>query len=361
MHKFWKYRVDHVLFWLATVGFHMYTRRELLATAGWEQFILEIVIRNGLLAVMIYTHLLILIPRLAQRQRIGIYAIAVIGVVVLYAFAKNSHDVYLYNHVQDVVPKSFFDNTYYNISIGIFYLAFSIALHLSKEWYIQRKRLQQIEIEKLNTELEYLKSQINPHFVFNSINTIFFQIDKQNTAARETLSRFSEMLRYQLYECNGKAIPIERELTYLKNYIELQRLRKDDNYIITFHCDEKVKNFDIAPLLMIVFVENAFKHVSNYSDRNNEITISLQRSDSVFTLKVMNTKDSHVNGISVGGIGLRNVKRRLDLLYNGSHTLNILDNHEMYQVELSIGLGERSITHPPVAGSSRSSQLKAQS
>jgi two-component system, LytTR family, sensor kinase len=338
MHKFWKHRIDHVLFWIATTGFHMYTRRELLDTAGWEQFILEIVIRNGLLAAMIYTHLLILIPRLAQRQRIGMYVIAVIGLIVLYALGKNGHDVYLYNHIKQAAPKSFFDNTYYNISIGIFYLAFSVALHLSKEWYIQRKRLQQIEIEKLNTELEYLKSQINPHFVFNSINTIFFQIDKQNTAARETLSRFSEMLRYQLYECNGKDIPIEKELTYLLNYIELQRLRKDDNYIITFDSGEGVKDFSIAPLLMIVFVENAFKHVSNYSDRNNEISISLQRSDSAFTMKVTNTKDSHVNGKAVGGIGLRNVKRRLDLLYNGSHTLHIQDNPGLYSVELSIGL-----------------------
>jgi two-component system, LytTR family, sensor kinase len=293
------------------------------------------------LAAVIYTHLTILIPRLAQRHHVGIYVGSVAGLIVLYAFGKNGHDVYLYNHIQGVPRKSFFDNTYYNLSIGIFYLAFSVALHLSKEWYIQRKRLQQIEIEKLNTELEYLKSQINPHFVFNSINTIFFQIDKQNTTARETLSRFSEMLRYQLYECNGTDIPIEKELTYLQNYIELQRLRKDDNYIITFTSDEAIKNFSIAPLLMIVFVENAFKHVSTHSDRNNEIAISLHKSDSVFTMKVTNTKDSHVNGKTVGGIGLRNVKRRLDLLYNGSHTLHILDNPGMYSVELSIGLGSK--------------------
>lgn len=341
MHKFWKYRIDHVLFWIATVGFHMYTRRELLNSAGWEPFILEVIVRNGLLAAMIYTHLTILIPRLAQQHRIGIYVVSIACLIVLYVSGKNAHDVYLYNHMQGVAPKSFFDNTYYNVSIGVFYLAFSIALHLSKEWYIQRKRLQQIEIEKLNTELEYLKSQINPHFVFNSINTIFFQIDKQNTAARETLSRFSEMLRYQLYECNGKDIPVEKELLYLQNYIELQRLRKDDNYIITFDRDEEVKNFNIAPLLMIVFVENAFKHVSTYSDRNNEISISLQKKDSVFTMKVTNTKDSHVNGKAVGGIGLRNVKRRLDLLYNRSHTLHIQDNPGVYCVELSIGLGSK--------------------
>jgi hypothetical protein len=340
MHKFWKYRIDHVLFWTATVAFHMYTRRELLGSAGWEQFIVEIIIRNGLLAAMIYTHLTILIPRLAQQHRVGMYVVAVAGLIVLYTFGKNAHDVYLYSHLSHG-SKSFFDNTYYNISIGIFYLAFSVALHLSKEWYFQRKRLQQIEIEKLNTELEYLKSQINPHFVFNSINTIFFQIDKQNTTARETLSRFSEMLRYQLYECNGKDIPIERELTYLQNYIALQRLRKDDNYIITFHSDDGVKNFNIAPLLMIVFVENAFKHVSNYSDRNNEISILLRRNDTAFTMKVVNTKDSHVNGKTVGGIGLRNVKRRLDLLYNGSHTLHIHDTPGMYSVELSIGLGSK--------------------
>ena len=101
--------------------------------------------------------------------------------------------------------------------------------------------IRKIELEKLNTELEYLKAQINPHFLFNSLNTVFFQIDKQNTAARETLSKFSDMLRYQLYECNGKEIAIEKEIQYLKNYVELQRLRKDEHHDIQFTFSEELK------------------------------------------------------------------------------------------------------------------------
>jgi two-component system LytT family sensor kinase len=337
MHNFWKYKIDHVLFWVATVGFHMYTRMDLFYTAGWEALASEIAIRNGLLAVMIYTHLLFLVPRFAQRQKIFLYAASVIGLIIGYALLKNIHDVYVFKNIPGAVEKSLLDHTYYNISIGIFYLAFSVALHLSKEWYIQRKRIQQIEMEKLNTELEYLKSQINPHFVFNSINTIYFQIDKQNVTARETLSRFSEMLRYQLYECNGKEIPIEKELMYLQNYVALQRVRKDDNYKITFECNDAVRDFTIAPLLMIAFVENAFKHVSNYTDQDNEITITLNKIDTLFVLNVVNTKDRiQSNGKDTGGIGLKNVKRRLDLLYNGRHTLTIQDQPDKYSVELHI-------------------------
>src|SRR6185436_2346140 len=107
-------------------------------------------------------------------------------------------------------------------------------LQLSREWYMQRELIRRIEVEKLNTELDYLKAQMNPHFLFNSINTIFFQINKENTEARETLGKFSDMLRYQLYECNGPSIAVEKELAYLKNYVDLQKLRRDRKDVIEF-------------------------------------------------------------------------------------------------------------------------------
>ena len=148
---------------------------------------------------------------------------------------KNSspHDVFLTVYT-GTAPLPFWKYSFYNFSIALFYVTFSLALHLSKEWYFQRERLRLMEIEKLNTELEYLKAQINPHFLFNSLNTIFFQIEKTNIEARDTLSKFSDMLRYQLYECNGHAIAVDREIQYLRNYVDLQRLRKDERYSIEF-------------------------------------------------------------------------------------------------------------------------------
>jgi two-component system, LytTR family, sensor kinase len=178
---------------------------------------------------------------------------------------------------------------------------------------------------------------MNPHFLFNSINTIYFQIDKHNQTARDTLSAFSDMLRYQLYECNGKEVAVEKEVNYLKNYVELQRLRKDENYSIVFSASEDVRGFSIAPLLLIPFVENAFKHVSHYA-KGNDIGIYLSRDDTRFYFKVFNTRDSQKPLKDEGGIGFRNVQRRLELIYNGRHTLEVQDLAESFQVELTLQL-----------------------
>jgi len=337
MQAFWRYRLDHVLFWSATVFFHLYTRINLLPVVGWGNVLLEVLIRNLLLAIVIYVHLEVLIPKLQQRKA-GIYFFSVLLLIVGYVVVKNAHDAYLYGKVLDMTRQgSFMANTYYNFSIVVFYLAFSVALHLSKAWYFQRQRLQQIEVEKLNTELAYLRSQINPHFLFNSLNTIYFQIDKQNTLARSSLSQFSEMLRYQLYECNGKEISIEKELNYIQNYVDLQRQRKDDNYKIDFEVGTDVRNFTLAPLLMIPFIENAFKYVSHYTDRKNEIEITIHRKGNSFLMRVSNTCD-RIEKSERGGIGLANVKRRLELLYPDRHQLDIRETDDRFLVTLNVTL-----------------------
>jgi two-component system, LytTR family, sensor kinase len=338
--KFWKYRLDHVLFWLITIGFHIYTRASLVEYAGWGHFALEIVGRNGLLALIIYINFRFLIPGFAQRGQIPLYMLGLLACFGIYVMIMNVHDVYL-GAVLGKLPQSFFKYSFYNFSIALFYMSFSLALELSKQWYFQRERIRQVELEKLNTELEYLKSQINPHFLFNSINTIYFQIDKNNAPAREALSKFSDMLRYQLYECNGKEIPIEKEIAYLRNYVELQRMRRDDNYRITFTQDERVQNFSIAPLLMITFVENAFKHVSTHTEKSNEITIQMRVIDNVFQFDVSNTSEKGTYTMENGGIGLKNVKRRLDLLYNGRHELDIEQTENKFSIRLKLRV-ERS-------------------
>lgn len=338
MERFWKYRFDHVIFWVATIGFHMLTRSHLLVSAGASNFILDVVVRNGLLAIVVYFNILVLIPKFAQQKKWPVYCLLFVGNIGLYAFLKNAHDMYLYSQIKDHNDEhNFFDNTFYNASIALFYIAFSIAMQLSRAWYEQREHIRKIEIEKLNTELDYLKAQINPHFLFNSINTIYFQIDKQNSTARETLSAFSEMLRYQLYECNGHDVDIEKEIAYLKNYVDLQRHRKDDNYKIIFdHRD--VKGFRIAPLLLIPFVENAFKHVSHFPG-GNEIAIRLHRQNGSFFMDITNTYDTSTQKINTaGGIGLKNAGRRLELLYPSRYTLDIKTEPKTFAVKLELKL-----------------------
>jgi two-component system, LytTR family, sensor kinase len=338
MEKFWRYKVDHIIFWTTTVLFHMFTRLSLLGKAGSFQFAVEILVRNSLLAVVLYVNLLVLIPAFAKKGKWIPYIGLLIVDLALYVFSKNAHDVYLYGEVLgDPSHRDFFYNTFYNLSIAVFYMAFSVALELSREWYSQRELIRKIEIEKLNTELDYLKAQINPHFLFNSINTIYFQIDKQNATARDTLSAFSDMLRYQLYECNGKEVAVEKEVNYVRNYVDLQRHRKDDNYKITFTVGN-THGLSIAPLLLIPFVENAFKYVSHFPT-GNEVRISIDCTDSVFSLNVVNTCDKTVvQSSGAHGIGLKNVKRRLELLYKDRHELHMTEGPGIFEVNLKIKL-----------------------
>jgi two-component system LytT family sensor kinase len=147
------------------------------------------------------------------------------------------------------------------------------------------------------------------------------------------------MLRYQLYECNADEIPIECEIAYLDNYIELEKLRKGNSVIIHYAIDENVKNFAIAPLLIIPFVENAFKYVSAFTRKPNVITIDIKYQNKLFTLRVENTTNENGTAKKEGsfsGIGLENVKRRLELIYTDRHTLQITTVNNLYSVLLTI-------------------------
>lgn len=336
MNRFFQNKLDLVLFWVLTVFFHAYTRLTLISKAGVSQFLFEVILRNVLLAAAIYIVIRFVIPKLADGKKILSALLILLSVIACYVLLKDSHDQYLYGNVIGDYEKSFFSNSLYNFSIVLFYLAFASALHLSKEWYLQQELIRKMEVEKLSTELEYLRAQINPHFLFNSINTIYFQIDKQNNAARETLNKFSDMLRYQLYECNADKIEIEKEIKYLDSYVNLQRLRMSANYDLKFVCSENLTHFSIPPLLLIPFVENAFKHVSNFVENNNEINIHLSKEHGTFNFSVVNTIDITTPDSENGGIGLKNVKRRLELLYGDRYRLDIQKTSETFLVTLEL-------------------------
>jgi len=318
--KFLQYHLDHALFWVVTVGFHLYTSSSLISSAGWGFWLLEVFLRNALLALIIYAHLTYLLPAFLQTRHLLRYLGGLAISFLFYVLVKNTHDVFLTVYTGTAVMP-FWRYSFYNFSIALFYMAFSSALHLSKEWYLQRQRMRELEVEKLSTELEYLKAQINPHFLFNSLNSIFFQIDKSNLVARETVSKFADMLRYQLYECKGDWVSLDRELSYLRNFVDLQRLRKDHRYHIEFLTSGDFGDVRVAPLLMMPLVENAFKHVSHFPD-GNKILISLQRVEKRLRIEVINTfEDRPVN--QAGGIGLKNLLRRLELQYPERHTLDL--------------------------------------
>ena len=329
-HIFWKYRLDHILFWLFTVLFYAYTRRYLIGKAGWNQFSIDVFIRNGLLAIIVYINLFKGLSLLKTKKYIA-FVLLQIALLAFYTVAKNFHDAYFNAYITKSREKtSLWLYTYYNFSSALFYLGFTLALQFSKEWFNQRDHFQRLKIENLNSEIKYLKAQVNPHFLFNSLNTLYVQIDETNKDARKTLEKISGMLRYQLYECNNEKISIEKELAYIENYIDLQRLRKEKSFDINFKCDESVRNFEIAPLLFIPFIENAFKYGVN-AEETSVINIRINILSNNLQMLVENNKVKFANTlVERNRPGIANTKNRLQHLYAGKHELIIKDDNKFF-------------------------------
>jgi LytS/YehU family sensor histidine kinase len=220
-------------------------------------------------------------------------------------------------------------NRYFLALLGI--LAGFVA-RLSIDWLQAKRKMEEAERMRVSSELNYLKMQINPHFLFNAINTIYIQIDESKESAKHTLGSFSDMLRYQLYECNAETVPIEKEIGYLQHYIELQKIRKDDRYRINFVFDE-----EIAPFLLLPMIENMFKHVSDNAN-GNIIEGNLSYKEGKLFFHGLNTKELNTIQHPAGGIGLENLKRRLLLIYPAKHSLRISDTGSKYEVWLQIDL-----------------------
>ncbi len=228
---------------------------------------------------------------------------------------------------------------YENLISDFFLVLTGACFKLIFDQIRMQRRLTEIAKEKAETELSFLKSQINPHFLFNSLNSVYFLINKDNTEARAALHKFSDMLRYQLYEGKDTMVPVEKELSYLKDYVDLQKLRKNGNCSVEFNCTTDVKGFSIEPLLLIPFVENAFKHLSHSSDKLNFVKLDVRRSNGTFYFFVENSKDNgHKTTEQPGGIGLTNVKRRLELIYPGKHELEIQESTDKYSVSLKLDI-----------------------
>ncbi|MFP5040847.1 sensor histidine kinase [Parasediminibacterium sp. JCM 36343] len=231
-------------------------------------------------------------------------------------------------------PADLFVRSLLNIFIWVVCL---VAGKIAIDRFRFQQYLDEMAKEKEQAELDFLNAQFNPHFLFNSINSIYGHIDKHNTVARNMLLTFSDMLRYQLYDCNSATIGIEKEMNYIKNYVALQTARKDESLIVELSIDDNVKGFSIAPLLFIAFIENSFKYVGNSEDSENKVSINLCRKEDTLHFKCYNTKDpDFISPIEHKGIGMANAKRRLALLYPQQHELDILDEKDSYEVNLKI-------------------------
>ena len=329
-----KYKLHHLLVWVILFcGWYYFRSKDFPS----QQLAVQVTaIKVVVLALLVYATNYILIPQLLYKKKywqfFSLYLVMTIGIGLL------KLKIIMALVYPGLEPFANFKTRFYDNIIPVFLLVTTGAVtRLIRDYLQSQRRLTEIAQEKAETELKFLKSQINPHFLFNSLNAIYFLIDKQNIEARQTLLQFSDLLRYQLYDCNAETIAIEKEVAYLQDYIRLQKLRKDSNYEVDVKIQQDIKGFQIVPLLLIPFVENAFKHISNHQHNRNFVHVELAKSNGSFSFQVENSKEEQLNQTLLpGGIGLNNVKRRLELLYPDKHKLKIENNEETYRVQLEL-------------------------
>jgi two-component system LytT family sensor kinase len=336
-HFFLRYRLHHVLFWtLAFIVWYLLrvddysSRLKALAVTG---------IKIAELALMIYITNYVLIPQLLYKKRYFLFAIIFVVMVFCSTIAKMNVLGHLVNAPSLIRWWEDLSNSLYNNIIPHFFLVIAgAAVKLMLDYGELQKRIVEAAREKAEAELNFLKSQINPHFVFNSLNSVYFLIHKDNTEARGALHKFSDMLRYQLYEVKDDKIPIEKEIQYIKDYMDLQQLRKDEKYSVQFNVAPDVKAFAIEPLLLLPFVENSFKHISHFAEKRNFVKVDMFLVNNNFVFSVINSKEAQPTTEEHGGIGLNNVKRRLELLYPNRHELKIGNDESTFSVQLNLQL-----------------------
>ena len=214
------------------------------------------------------------------------------------------------------------------------------TIKLLRHRLFEQQRIAALEKSQLQAELNFLKAQTNPHFLFNTLNNIYALARKKSGKTAPVVMQLSKILRFMLYECNQTSIPICREIEIIEDYLELERLRYNERLKINFIKNVDNKSIAIAPLLLLPFVENAFKHSANHTRFATTIDMHLQVKKSQLTFKVKNAKEE-IRKKNEVGIGLKNVQRQLALIYPEKHTLNIKASDFSYEVQLVIDLEEQ--------------------
>jgi LytS/YehU family sensor histidine kinase len=327
----------HTLFWLCMVGFFIF-----IAHSNSKITNRGLAIIFGLYGVLniglFYFNFLLCIPLCLNRKKYLSYVLAILGAMLVmglikYGFALLFKEFVLTrDHGGKVIGfVSYYTSAFFTSLLFVF---LSTVLKFTNDWFLNERIQRELENQRLSAELSFLRSQINPHFLFNSLNSIYSLAYQQSETTPEAILKLSEIMRYMLYECNDNKVDLSKELAYLQNYIDLQKIRLGSCAAVNFEVKGNVTNQQIVPLLLISFIENAFKHgVANNPD--TPITIHMDVDAEKLNFKVTNKKHSF-NKDDTGGIGLNNVQRRLDILYPGKYKLTIDNGIDTYSCELSL-------------------------
>ena len=292
-----------------------------------------------------YLNLYVLMPKFLYHKKILIYIVLLILSLFIMLLVKYNVTYYLENG--NVWPEGKeIDKLTFNYSIDmmigeLYVITFVTAVKITMDWLRDHKRLSDLEKIQLETELLFLRTQISPHFFFNTLNNIYSLALSNSTKTPKVILKLSELMRYLLYETRPKRLSLEKEIMCIQNYLDLERMRFDDRLVINMDISGDIMNKKIAPILLLSFIENAFKHGANKNIGKVNIDIKFKIEDNFLYFSISNPIPSitkfkqRLN--TKGGIGLKNVKKRLELGYKeDDYKLKIKEKNELFIVKLKI-------------------------
>lgn len=362
--------IIYVLIWsvvYATDLIGLYTRSYMTPSTifDWHTVAIEVVSISVIL-VFFLIHNFFLAPLLVYRDKYLAYGLSILALVSLLVLwqVNNApepphlkHKQTIDGHIAPPKPSverqrlfrpgpppgvgepDFFTEKIDIVTTSLFIVM--LGLNISVKYYFrfssERKRLKEIEKRSLERQLEYLKYQINPHFFMNTLNNIHALVDIDAEKAKRSIVELSRLMRFVLYDGSNRQVALQKEIDFMRNYVRIMQMRYSEGVEISFDVEEPMPNRQITPLIMISFIENAFKHGISYRKHTYvKINISFpSNNELVFTCcnsKIDQASDSH------GGVGLKNVRQRLDLIYENRYTLTLTDGADEYKAELKLPL-----------------------
>jgi len=287
---------------------------------------------------LVYLNLYLLIPKLLFKKRYIPYAITLTALIGIMAVIMYHIDQVVYHHAGTA--------EFFRSKEGIFVIltemfmlnVIATALFLVQQLYTKDLRMKELEKEKLKSELQLLKQQIHPHYLFNTLNTILMLMENNSEKAKAALIQFSDVLDHQLYETQKERISLKKELHYLQSYIRIEKVRNEDTLKMKDTIPAVEKDFLITPMLLIPFVENAIKHGMSSDGYWIDLKIEILEDKLIMNVKNSFPEKRSIKDNSSKGIGIENVRRRLGLIHPNSHELKIETQDNVYSVYLVIPL-----------------------
>jgi len=326
----------HALFWVYMVNQQLYY---FYLNKTYDYFWTDTILSYALALVNFYAIYLSLPFLIKWKNKIVSVLLGLLMILAI-AYFRYGVSVLFWKDIIHAPPKELENMNewlYNNIRLSIIYTVYAFLIKFAIDWFESQKLKAEMINQSQSSELALLRSQVNPHFLFNTLNNIYSLVCQKSDDAPEAIMKLSSIMRYMLYDATTDKVPLEKEIEYLQSFIQLQKLRSRQSNFAELTIQGIVNGRTIAPMLLIPFVENAFKHGSKNVPHPG-IRINLLCEPDKLTFEVANhiLKNTIASKDQTGGIGLPNIKRRLDLLYPGKYNLEIKEEQNVYNVKLTI-------------------------